>query len=78
MKLILKEVNARPFKGDDGEVREYFWYKALRQEDNVTLQFGSVDGDHLLGVELELNVEKSERINNAGKTVFVYREVKTV
>jgi len=77
MKVILKEVNARPFKGDDGEVREYFWYKALRPADEVTFQFGSVDGDHLLGVEVDLNIEKSERINNAGKPVFTYREVKT-
>lgn len=72
MKVILKSRKASPFTNDDGEEMQYFWYKAERLSDNVTIRFGSQEGGHVLDEELDLDIEKYERDN--GK--IGYKETK--
>jgi len=70
MKLKIISMKAKPFKGTDGEQVEYYWYKALRSEDDVTIEFGTTRGEHEIGADVELNIERMERAG--GK--FGYRE----
>ena len=73
MKVKPISVEQRDFTGSDGVEREYFWYKALRVEDDVNIQFGSEDGDLELDKVQDLNIVKEER--NVGKG-FVYKHKK--
>lgn len=52
------------FEGDTGETVAYFWYKALRLSDGMTIEFGSREGGHEPLEEMELNLEKFERPGN--------------
>ncbi len=61
-----------------GDEVEYYWYKALRVSDDVTIDFGSVDGEYEVGEEHELNIEKTEGTTHKGEVVFRYKEVKTI
>jgi len=61
MKVKIIEGVSKPFKGDDNVERDYTWYKALRLSDGVTIRFGSMEADHELDTELDLNIEKYER-----------------
>lgn len=72
MKLIIKSVKNKPFTRDDGSTTDYFWYRAVRLADGVTFQFGSMTGGHELEKELDLNIEKTEKISGG----FGYKEVK--
>lgn len=60
-KYEIKKVRDGSFKNDEGELIPYFWIKALRLEDNVSLEFGSKSGDFEIGDEVELELEKTER-----------------
>jgi len=71
MLLKIKSQKAAPFKNSDGDTIEYFWYKAIRLNDNVAIEFGSKSDAYEDGEEYEINVEKYERPN--GK--FGYKEV---
>jgi len=80
MLLKITTKKSKPFTGDDGEERDYFWYAGLRQEDGVTIKFGSSNGEYKPGDEVELLLEKTEKvINRKGKNiiVYLYREVIT-
>lgn len=74
MLVVLKSLKAKPFTNDDGDQIPYFWYKALRSTDDVTITFGSKRGDLPLNQELSLNIEKYE--GEGGK--FRYRHVEEV
>jgi len=69
MIVIIKSVKTKPFKNDDGELMDYYWYKAERKSDEVTFTFGSLEGGH--NGECDLNIEKTEKNNGRG---FVYKE----
>jgi len=71
IKLILNSVKNSPFESN-GEKIDYFWYKAERVVDGVSFDLGSAKGDLALGVELELNVEKTEGAK-PGKFRYKYR-----
>jgi len=71
MLLKIKDVKRSDFKGRTGEEIEYYWYRALRVEDKTNIRFGSKNGDHETGEELDLNVEKYEL--PSGQTM--YKEV---
>lgn len=72
MIVLITKVKARPFDGDDGEKIPYFWTKATRKSDGVTIEFGGrVDHTEDLDKELDLDIEKTERAN--GK--FGYKEI---
>jgi len=71
MKLKIKDIKPKPFTSDDGETINYYWYKAERLSDNVTFQFGSLNGEHAIGENLDLEIEKTEKAD--GK--FGYKEV---
>lgn len=49
------------FQGSSGEQVEYWWYKAVRLADDMTVEFGSRDGGHEEGQEVTLTLEKFER-----------------
>lgn len=51
------------FLGNDGEPVEYYWYTAVRGSDQVKFQFGSRDGSHEEGTEVDLELEKREQNN---------------
>lgn len=74
MKLKIKDFKVSPFTGDEGERVEYFWYRAVRESDGVTIRFGSMDGTHEAGDEVDLDIEKYERTDKNGKTVIAYKE----
>jgi len=71
MLLKIKDGKRSDFKGRTGEQIEYYWYRALRVEDKTNIRFGSKNGDHEAGEELDLNVEKYEL--PSGQTM--YKEV---
>lgn len=52
---------ASPFQGDGGETIDYFWYKAKRLSDGVTIEIGSRNASYEEGQTYELRVEKTER-----------------
>jgi len=60
MKVKIRTRKAKPFQTEDGEV-EYFWYDAVCSDDNLLFQFGSRDGGHTVGDELNLELVKYER-----------------
>jgi len=59
------------FQGDDGQKVEYYWYKALRESDGVTIEFGSRDGNHRMNETKDLDIEKTERAGGR----FGYKEI---
>jgi len=61
MKLRIISKKSKPFQSDDGEAITYHWYKAVRTSDDMLIEFGSMDGSHEVGGELELDVVKVER-----------------
>lgn len=60
----------KPFDMDEGGKRDYYWYKALRTEDGVTLNFGSTE-KHEVDETLTLQFVKEERVG--GK--YLYKEL---
>lgn len=58
MQVKIKKVTPKKFTGDDGEMRDYFWYEAIRPSDSFLFQFGSVEGGHAVGAELDLEIVK--------------------
>jgi len=63
MKYEIKKKVAKPFKGSEGDMVDYFWYTATRGDDGVTIQFGSVQGDYGEGEMYDLDLQKVERAN---------------
>jgi len=59
------------FTGDNGEQVEYYWYKGIRLADEVTIEFGSRNGDHEEGSEVAIDLEKYE--SNSGKIKYKER-----
>lgn len=68
--LVIKKATKKPFESSEGETINYFWYKAFRPSDGVTLEFGSTE-EHKLNAEIEIELEKIELTN--GK--YRYKEV---
>lgn len=68
--LIIRDSKDGSFQGDDGEKVTYFWTKAKRVLDGVTVEFGG-KVSHRKGEELDLDLEKTERAG--GK--FGYKEI---
>jgi len=69
MKLKIKKVRDGKFKSSEGEMISYFWYKALRGEDGVTIEFGSKN-EYEVDDEIDIELEKSERAGGR----FGYKE----
>lgn len=69
--LILRDSKDGSFQGEEGEKVIYFWTKARRISDAVTIEFGG-KLPHKKGEELELDLEKTERENGKG---FRYKEI---
>lgn len=68
MKLKIKKRKDGSFQGSDGENVTYFWYDAVDLENNMLIQFGSREGGHEEGAELELEVVRYERAD--GRTGY--------
>jgi len=75
MKVKIVSVKKRPFTTDDGDLLDYYWYRAERLSDGVSFQFGSMDPDHEPGEELDLEIEKTEATNKKGQLVYRYKEI---
>lgn len=63
LEVTIKSVKAKPFTNDDGDVMDYYWYRAERSSDQVSFQFGSQYGDHPIGEAVTLELEKYEKAN---------------
>jgi len=61
MRLKILKRKLGNFQGDDGEHIDYYWYDAVRKEDDMLIQFGSREGGHEPNTEHELNVVRYER-----------------
>lgn len=61
LKLAITEKKPKPFIGKDDQEYDYFWYKGDRQEDGVTIQFGSINGKYEVGQLVDVSLEKFER-----------------
>jgi len=68
MKVRIIKRKDGSFQGSDGENVGYYWYDAVRLEDNMLIQFGSREGGHEEKTEKDLNVVKYERAD--GKTGY--------
>jgi len=74
-KFLIKKVRDGAFQSN-GETVEYYWVKAERISDGVTLEFGSKKGDFEVDQEVDLELEKTERVNaKTGKTSIGYKHV---
>jgi len=60
MKVKILKAKEKSFAGDEGEEIKYFWYDAVRLNDQTKFQFGSRKGGHEIGKEYELEIYKSE------------------
>jgi len=65
MKLKISEKKDGSFVGREGTPIPYFWYKATRESDGAEIRFGSKEGTHEAGQDLELNIEKVEFANGS-------------
>jgi len=72
MKMIVKILSKRekPFKGDDGKMIPWYWYKAERTSDALALEIGSSQS-YEESDEEEMELQKVERQD--GK--FWYKEL---
>lgn len=73
-KLKIVKVRDGSFDGEDGRI-EYWWIKALRLSDGITLEFGSKTGGFEVGEEVEVLLEKTEFLKKNGQTGFRYKEI---
>jgi len=55
MKVTIKKHKVKPFPTEEGEV-EYHWYDAVTSDTNRLINFGSRDGGHSVGEELDLDI----------------------
>jgi len=69
-KLKILKVRNSSFQGREGDTVDYFWVKAERFSDGVTLEFGTKNPDHEAGEEKEIDLEKNED----GKGGYRYKE----
>lgn len=72
--LEIKKASKKPFTTSEGEQMDYFWYRGLRKNDGVTIDFGSTQ-EYGVGDEVEIELEKGERIDKNGKTKITYKEI---
>lgn len=59
MKLRIIAKKAKPFKGQDGKTVNYTWYTAQNLDADFRFEFGSTSDQHMPGMELELDVDKT-------------------
>lgn len=62
MKLHIIKKTEKPFKGDDGEQRDYYWYIG-QKEDQTAIRFGSANGEHEEGETYDILLETYEQSN---------------
>jgi len=70
LKLKITECKAKPFSGEEGEQIAYFWHKAERADNGVTISFGS-KREHAVGEESTFELEKSEGADGKAR----YKEI---
>jgi len=68
MKIKILKRKDGSFQGSDGEHVNYFWYDAVRVEDQTLIQFGSREGGHEAGETKDLEVVRYERAD--GRTGY--------
>lgn len=61
MKLKIEKINEKSFTGGvDGQNVPYFWVRAVRLSDGVTITFGTPHAAFAEGEEAEVALEKRE------------------
>ncbi|SRR6266481_1293478 len=71
-KYQILKIRDGKFQGDGGESIAYFWVKAKRISDGVTIEFGTREGRHRASEEIvELDIEKYEATGGR----FRYKEI---
>lgn len=73
MKLKITDKRDGSFEGDTGRI-EYYWYKALREGDEVTIDFGS-RREYDIDDKVDLVLNKEEYRTPKGAIKFRYKEV---
>lgn len=58
----IQKKTKRPFKTQEGDMMDYFWYTAERVEDGVTINFGSMN-NYNEEETIEANLTKYEKKN---------------
>jgi len=71
MKVKILDKQEGNFTGRAGEEVEYYWYKAIRLDNDVNIRFGSRNGEWEKGQTADILIEKHERPNGE----FMYKEV---
>lgn len=77
IKLKITDKKEKPFIGDEGDEINYFWYTGVREDDGVSIKFGSMNPDYQVNETVDVNLEKTEKIkekNGKKITIFVYKE----
>jgi len=71
MKVKILDKQDGKFTGRNGEDVSYYWYKAVRLDNDVNIRFGSRNNEWELGQTADILIEKHERPNGE----FMYKEV---
>lgn len=71
MKVKILDKQDGSFKGRTDENVEYYWYKAIRLDNDVNIRFGSRNGEWEVGQSADILIEKHEKPNGE----FMYKEV---
>lgn len=69
--LKITRVKDGSFTGDDGDRITYFWVKGEDTETGLTIEFGTKRPDYEVGDEVEVELEKTEKVGGG----FRYKEV---
>lgn len=69
-KYIIQKVTKKPFKSSEGEMIDYFWYKAVRISDKINIDFGSTASHEVSETPISLEVIKVEKADGS----FRYKE----
>lgn len=64
------EKNFKPFRGKmDNEMRDWYWYKAIRKSDNAEITFGTANGMYELNETIETDIYS--KVGTDGKVRFL-------
>jgi len=71
MKVKILDKQEGDFIGRGGENVEYYWYKAIRLDNDVNIRFGSRNNEWEKGQVADISIEKHEKPNGE----FMYKEM---
>jgi len=60
MKIEIVKKNLKAFTGQDGQLRDYYWYTG-KKEDGMAIRFGSTNGEYEAGETADILLEEFEQ-----------------